>query len=256
MSARYRILGLLAFLLGLFSGMACMSTSPQGIVEPANGQPTRQSTLSALTGAKPDIAASPTPEPQPTDPLFVAPDLLDLSLYLPTPTPDKLPDYPIPTPSLVPRKPGLTDSSPAVRIRIPKLGLDTVVKYVPFSGQSWLIGGLKQEVAWMGDTSWPGLGDNTALAGHVDLYDGSDGPFRYLYDLEPGDEVIVYTEQYAYHYQVRRELVVPDTDLSILEQTTEPQLTLITCTGWDSELRAYLQRLVIYADLIKTESLN
>jgi len=36
--------------------------------------------------------------------------------------------------------------------------MDTVVKYVPYDGLTWLIAGLQQEIAWMGDTSWPGLG--------------------------------------------------------------------------------------------------
>ena len=136
------------------------------------------------------------------------------------------------------------------RIIIPSLGLDTVVKYVPFDGSTWLIGGLKQEVAWMGDTSWPGLGGNTGLAGHVDLADGSDGPFRFLFDLQPGDEVILHTEQNIYTYLVREQVVVEDYDLSVIEATEKPQITLITCTDWDTELRVYLKRLVIFSDLI------
>jgi sortase A len=108
----------------------------------------------------------------------------------------------------------------------------------------------------MGDTSWPGLGSNTGLAGHVDLADGSDGPFRYLADLEPGDEVILYTQKRVYTYRVRSQVIVEEDDLSVVAPTEKPQITLITCVGWDAELRLYLQRLVVYADLINTRSIQ
>jgi hypothetical protein len=80
-----------------------------------------------------------------------------------------LPSFPIPTPKiLVTPAAGEPepDTSAVARIIIPALLLDTVVKYVPFDGQTWYITGLRQEVAWLGDTShgrdwaairrWPG----------------------------------------------------------------------------------------------------
>ena len=128
------------------------------------------------------------------------------------------------------------------------INLDTVVKYVPFSGYTWLISGLKQEVAWMGDTSWPGLGGNTGLAGHVDLVDGSPGPFWNLNQLKPGDQVRIHTQQKVYTYRVSGQRVVEDTDTSVIAPTGKPQITLITCTDWSGELRTYLQRLIVFAE--------
>ncbi len=90
-----------------------------------------------------------------------------LGFALPTPTPERLPDFPIPSPTHISTVDEARDTTPIERIMIPSLGLDTVVKYVPFDGFTWAIAGLKEEVAWMGDTSWPGLGGNTGLAGHV-----------------------------------------------------------------------------------------
>ena len=171
-----------------------------------------------------------------------------------TPTPEKLPDYPIPTPA-VQTTPGeeKQDTSPVEHIQIPAIGLDTVVKYVPYDGFTWSIGGLKQEIAWLGETSWPGLGKNTGLAGHVTLVDGSDGPFRYLSDLRAGDSVTVYTQENIYTYTVREQSVVQDSDLSVLEPTDKSQLTLITCTNWNKDLKLYLDRLIVVADLAKVE---
>lgn len=175
-----------------------------------------------------------------------------------------LPDYPIPTPTVMssdtqPDKP--VDTSPVKRLVLPSLGVDTVVKYVPFDGMSWQIAGLKQEVAWMGDTSWPGLGGNTALAGHVTLRSGENGPFRYLDELRPEDLVRVYTEHNVYTYKVREKRIVDETDLSVVQPTEDTLLTLITCTGWDERISYYVKRLVIVADLenivpIKTRNIG
>jgi sortase A len=131
-----------------------------------------------------------------------------------------------------------------------------VVKYVPFDGLTWLIGGLKQEIAWMGDTSWPGLGGNTALAGHVTLATGADGPFRYLELLEQGDQVTLYTDVNEYIYKVREKVVVEDTDFSVLAQGSDTLLTLITCTEFDPGTGFYSRRLVVVADLVEARPLE
>lgn len=169
-----------------------------------------------------------------------------------------LPDYPIPTPKVtITPKPGEEgpDTSPVVRIVIPTLFLDTVVKYVPYDGYSWLISGLRQEVAWMGNTSWPGLGSNTGLAGHVTVAGEGDGPFRHLDELATGELVLIYTEKNLYTYQVRENRVTADDDLSVTQASINPEITLITCVDWDDESKTYLRRLVVFADLLSTEPL-
>jgi len=177
---------------------------------------------------------------------------LDISNFQPTPTPETLPDYPIPTPTgdIKPDQSGnLPDTSPINRIAIPTMNLDTVVKFVPFDGKSWAIGGLKQEVAWMGETSWLGLGGNTGFAGHVDLADGSEGPFWNLSTLQEGDTVILYTERNQYTYTVLEQKIVDDYDMSVIDETEDPTITLITCAVWNNELRTYLKRLIVTAEL-------
>jgi LPXTG-site transpeptidase (sortase) family protein len=176
--------------------------------------------------------------------------------YVPLET---LPDYPIPTPVItVTPKPGEAgpDTSAVSRIVIPALMLDTEVKYVPFDGVTWLISGLKQEVAWMGNTSWPGLGSNTALAGHVTVAGMGDGPFRHLDELPVGEVVLLYTDNNIYTYQVRESVVTDDGDMSVILPTEKSQISLITCVDWDNDSRTYLKRLVVYADLIRTESIT
>jgi LPXTG-site transpeptidase (sortase) family protein len=108
----------------------------------------------------------------------------------------------------------------------------------------------------MGETSWPGLGENTGFAGHVTLTDGSDGPFRKLGDLKAGDVVVLFTEQNIYTYRVRQQAVVEDIDMSVLDAGDKSSITLITCTNWSKDLKIYLQRLIVLADLEKVEPLQ
>jgi LPXTG-site transpeptidase (sortase) family protein len=198
----------------------------------------------------PGIAASPT---ETINPLFTLPAYL-----FGTPQPiETLPSYPIPTPTLIPQgEDGSTpDISPVVRIAIPSIGVDTKVAYVPFDGQTWMIQGLREEVAWMGDTSWPGLGSNTGLAGHITVRDLGAGPFRYLEDVLQNEMVYLYTEKNMYSYSIRDKKVVGQDDLSVVAATEGSQITLITCLEWDDNLRIYLKRLAVIADLVRTDPL-
>jgi LPXTG-site transpeptidase (sortase) family protein len=192
-----------------------------------------------------------------------------------TPEPDEaLPDYDLPTPPPVaddfvlqvpPSNNGTPqpqatstpvpvydgpDTSQVTRIIIPSRNVDAEVVYIPFDGLTWSLTGLRQQVAWLGNTSWPGLGSNTALAGHVVLRGGKLGPFYYIEKIKPGEEIIVYTERNIYTYTVRERRVVAPTDMYVLDPTDSPQLTLITCTAWDAEAKTYTQRQVVFADLV------
>jgi LPXTG-site transpeptidase (sortase) family protein len=199
---------------------------------------------------------------QPVDPSATTLPRLPASAFS---TPDSvipivtLPDYPIPTPVITitpqPGEPG-PDTSAVLRIVIPALFLDTDVKYVPYDGFSWLISGLRQEIAWMGNTSWPGLGGNTALAGHVTVAGMGDGPFRHLDELPNGELVLLYTEKNIYTYQVRESRVTDDGDMSVTLATDNPQISLITCIDWDEETHSYLNRLVVIADLVRSEPIT
>ena len=203
--------------------------------------------LTALSKSGEAVKATPL---SPEDPAWVG--------EYPQGEPQVLPDFPIPEPTnVVPDENGeKPDTSPINRIVLPILGVDTVVKYVPYDGFSWLIAGLQQEVAWMGDTSWPGLGGNTALAGHVTLRNGRDGPFRHLDELQQNDEIVLYTDESIYTYKVRESRVVLDGEMSVIAPTNSPQLTLITCTNFDREAGIYLERLIVYADLVGTKPLD
>jgi LPXTG-site transpeptidase (sortase) family protein len=146
------------------------------------------------------------------------------------------------------------DTSPVTRLVVPALKVDAVVHYTPFEDGTWDVSELGLDIAWLGNTSSPGMGSNTALAGHVTTVYQGNGPFRYLARLEAGDLVHVYTEWNIYTYAVREHTVVKPNDSRVVGATEEAQLTLITCTGWNDEDRQYTSRRAVFADLVSVEA--
>jgi LPXTG-site transpeptidase (sortase) family protein len=94
---------------------------------------------------------------------------------------------------------------------------------------------------------------NLVLAGHITVWDGTHGPFRYLSRLEPGAKIMVYTNQYIYTYQVREILIVKPEDAYLTKDTSNSQLTLLTCATWNEKTKSYLRRQVVFADLLEVE---
>jgi LPXTG-site transpeptidase (sortase) family protein len=237
-----------AVLLALFAGLAACQWF----------EPNPSPTVEALITQEPVVLISATPS-------ATLNPLAELPAYMfATPNPEEplvietLPSYPIPSPSLPPElaeEDQGPDTSAVRRMEIPGLDLNAVVAYVPFDGQSWKIQGLREEVAWLGDTSWPGLGGNTAFAAHVTVRGLGNGPFRYLNTLLPGDEIRVYTEEKIYIYQVREVKVVEETEMAVTGPTEGSQITLITCVDWNETIGIYLKRLVVIADQVEVTAL-
>ena len=85
---------------------------------------------------------------------------------------------------------------------------------------------LKKGVGQHIGTANPGDQGNLVLSAHNDIFGEI---FRHLDQLEPGDEVVVYTSQGAYVYTVTRTKVVEPTDVSVMDPTTDPSITLVSC---------------------------
>ena len=103
----------------------------------------------------------------------------------------------------------------------------------------------------LGETSLPIGGENTnsVIAGHC----GWNGAhyFRYLSDLEPGDEVIITNLWETLTYTVTEtEIIEPNETDAILIQEGRDMLTLLTCHPYASGGR---QRLLVFCDREKGE---
>ncbi len=140
------------------------------------------------------------------------------------------------------------------RIVIPSLKVNAPIISKPYSELTWDISNLGQDVAVLEDIPNQTSENNIVFAGHVTVRNGSHGPFRYLWKLNPGEKIILYDDYMIYTYVVREQLLVYPEQSSVLNDTSQPQLTLITCTTWDEETLSYLRRLVVFADLEKVDA--
>jgi sortase A len=125
------------------------------------------------------------------------------------------------------------------RIKIPALGLDTVVV------EGITPSALRAGAGHYPQTSLPCEGGNVGIAGHRTTY---GRPFGNLDQLKPGDTIELTTPIGGCVYQVSKApYVVAPTDLGVIDPTGERSLTLTTCHPKGSAA----QRLVIRATWTK-----
>lgn len=139
-----------------------------------------------------------------------------------------LPAVAIPTPS--PRQ--------AVRMVIPAIGVDSVV----VQGDSWEQ--LKKGIAQRIGTADPGQPGNLVASAHNDIFGEI---FRDLDQLNPGDEVQVYTAAEKFVYIITGTRIVEPTEVQVMDPTVGPTLTLISCYPYLVDT----QRIVVFAELQK-----
>ena len=121
-----------------------------------------------------------------------------------------LANIPIPTPG----------PAQANRIQIPAIGIDAPV--VQGDGWEQLKKGVGQHI---GSTN-PGENGNIVLSAHNDIFGEI---FRYLDKLNPGDEIVLFTNQRVYVYVITRTRILEPTEINVMEPTTDPSITLISC---------------------------
>ncbi len=103
------------------------------------------------------------------------------------------------------------------RMTIPRLGADLYV--LPDASDETL----RLGPGHLENTPLPGLPGNAAIAGHRDTH------FRILKDIKAGDEIRIDRAGKQTVFQVKDTKIVRPTDVSVLNATAEPTLTLITC---------------------------
>ena len=137
-----------------------------------------------------------------------------------------LANIPVPTPA----------PDQAVRLQIPRLNVDAPV--VQGDGWEQLKKGVGQHIG----SANPGQNGNVVLTAHNDVYGEL---FRHLDQLQPGDNVIVYTQQRQHVYVIDRTVIVEPTAVEVMASTGSPTVTLISCYPYlvDS------QRIVVFARL-------
>ena len=124
----------------------------------------------------------------------------------------------------------------AARITIPSLGVDAPV----VAGDDWE--SLKTGAGHHIGSANPGERGNCVISGHNDIY---GEVFRDLPDLTVGDDVLVHTLTATYRYVVEQTRIVQPTEVSVMDATSTPVLTLISCYPH----RVDTHRIVVIASL-------
>jgi sortase A len=135
---------------------------------------------------------------------------------------------PVPTPA-----PGTVRPN---RLVIPRIQLDTPVIEVTVENGIWQVA--EYAAGYHRGTARPGTVGNTIISGHKGL---KGAVFRRLEELSPGDEVLVYAGPRLYRYIVKESIRVWPYQVEVMAQTSNPIMTLITCTTYDT------QRLIVVA---------
>jgi sortase A len=108
-------------------------------------------------------------------------------------------------------------SDALTRLTIAKINLDTVI--VEGSSRK----SLRLGPGHVEDSALPGNSGNSVIVAHRDTF------FRHLDELRDGDEIDLRRQGTLYRFEVTGRRIVEPTDLSALQQSLSPQLTLITC---------------------------
>jgi sortase A len=240
---------LLAALMGIPQGVAgdlfADASQAEESVRPV--APAIQAAPAGLPAASATTAAGPQPsKPQPVTPLPGAAPPAAITAE-PQATP--------PAGSPASTATAALDDGPVLRVSLPAQEIEADVVGVRLTDGLWDLTPLGPHVGWLEGTSLPGLGNNTVLAGHITLYKGNDGPFRRLARAKEGELVYVFTSRRLYTYQVREQEVLKPDDVYITEPSETPELTLLTCIGWEPKTKTYRYRLAVIADLLRVEEL-
>lgn len=138
----------------------------------------------------------------------------------------------------------LAEGSPITRIQIPAIHLDTVV-----------VQGTSSQALDAGTGHYPqtplpcSSSGNVAIAGHRTM---NGHPFQDLPNLRPGDTVTLITPFQSCVYEAVQPFdghsnpwVTSPNDWTVIAQTTQPMLTLTTCTPEGTATQRYVVRLLL-----------
>ncbi|HSX40430.1 MAG TPA: class F sortase [Candidatus Saccharimonadales bacterium] len=145
-----------------------------------------------------------------------------------------------------------------VRLRIPKLGIDTTIEQVGLDASGKMdVPSNNTNVAWYKLGYKPGEKGNAVIDGHLDTVTGAPAVFYSLSKLTAGDSVKVDDQNgHTYTFAVvdKQSFDFDKVPLAkIFGPSDTAYLNLITCEGvFNSVTKNYSQRVVVYTKLQQT----
>ncbi len=219
----------------------------------------------SLTPTELPVSATPQPSVVPTEPpSAVGPTPALLPAWTVTPEPSKpsptsppaTPVPPTPTPIPSPTSPPPAEEPPT-RIVAPAIELDAQV--LPMGWEltdqdgtlrsEWVVP--EKAAGWHINSAQPGHEDNVVLSGHHNI---AGKVFRYVVDLEPGDEITLYVKDTPYVYIVAEKYILKEAGMPLrvrqknaqwIMPTGDERLTLVTC--WPYEWPGNSHRVIVVA---------
>jgi sortase A len=204
--------------------------------------------ITATPTASPEPTAMPTPSPTvpPGAPPVAEPTKPQSGASL---TPTAVP--PAPTPSPIPTATPIPQ--PPTRIVASSIKLDA-----PVVAMGWKMVGQvaewdvpKDAAGWHINSALAGQPGNTVLSGHHNI---EGKVFRYVVDLEIGDEIVLYAGDSAYAYTVTEKYILKEASMpwavrlknaQWIAPTVDERLTLVTC--WPYEWPGITHRVIVVA---------
>jgi sortase A len=127
---------------------------------------------------------------------------------------------------------------PIGRIEIPRIGISKVV----VNGTDWAAD-LSRGPGRYPQSSWPGMGKVTAIAGHRTTF---GAPFRNINELARGNRIRLLMPYGTFTYRIFAHEVVPSNDWSILRKRSFDTLVLSAC----HPLYSASHRWIVFARLV------
>jgi LPXTG-site transpeptidase (sortase) family protein len=117
---------------------------------------------------------------------------------------------------------------------VPKIGVTAPILFVNSTAEADQDAALPNGVVHYYQTANPGEVGNTFITGHSSNYWWIKGEYNYVFanldKMVVGDQAKIYYNGNKFLYQVTGVKVVEPTDLTVLDQTIKPTMTLMTCT--------------------------
>jgi sortase A len=140
----------------------------------------------------------------------------------------------------VPGKAPISPDQLLTRLQIPKIQMDAIV----------VEGASRRELSegpgHMKQTAQPGETGNAVITAHRDTF------FRHIYELNKGDQIQVRRSGRTFTYEVTGKRIVMPEDISVINPTNNPQLTLITCYP-TYYIGPAPKRLVVFSKLVNSD---
>ncbi|MEI6267194.1 MAG: sortase [bacterium] len=154
-----------------------------------------------------------------------------------------------------PLEPGETIPSTPTLV-VPKINVTAPIVFINSADEAQIQTGLQSGVVHYFQTAEPGKVGNSFITGHSSNYWWDKGSYNYVFanldKLEIGDQAKIFYQGNKYLYQVASKKIVEATEMSVLNQTIKPTLTLMTCTPPGTSWK----RLIVSFDQISPEYIS